>query len=101
MDYAFLAIEDIKLNQLTFNWNDRLQPLIKSSEIKLQKDKDYWIYKLKERRGKLSVQINETIAKVKDFRQKDRIADAENYLNELNVIKLEIEEFNNEVKYFS
>jgi hypothetical protein len=100
MDYAYLSDEDIRLNKLTFNWNENIQPLLKSSEAKLQRDKDFWIYRLKERRGKLSVRISDVLARVKDFRLKDRIADAENYLGELEAIELEIEEFNNEVFLF-
>ena len=97
MDYAFLIKEDVKLNNITFTWVDRIQPLLKTKEIKLQKEKEYWIYRLKERRGKFSMALNECLSKVKEFKQKDRVADAEIYITELHQISDNIEEFNKEV----
>ena len=98
MDYAFLKKEDIKLNNVTFRWTDRIQPLLKAKEIQLLKDKEFWIYKLRERRGKFSMLLNECLGKVKEFKQKDRVADAETYIAELEKISNNIEEFNKEVK---
>ena len=64
MDYAFLKKEDIKLNNVTFRWTDRIQPLLKAKEIQLLKDKEFWIYKLRERRGKFSMLLNECLGKL-------------------------------------
>lgn len=98
MDYAFLPREDIKLNEYTFTWNDRIQPLLKSAEIKLHKEKEYWINRLKERRGKFSIALNECLARIKEFKTKDRVADAEMYIAELQQIAQNIEEYNKEVR---
>lgn len=98
MDYAFLKKEDLKLNNTTFTWTDRIHPLLRAKEIQLLKEKEYWIYKLRERRGKFSLQLNDCIDEVKLFKQKDRVADAEAYIAELEKISANIEEFNKQVK---
>ena len=94
MDYAFLAKEDLKLNNITFTWTDRINPLLRAKEIQLLKEKEFWIYKLKEKRGKLSLALNDCLVKVKEFKQKDRVAEAENYIQDLEQISQNIEEFN-------
>jgi dynein heavy chain, axonemal len=98
MDYAFLKKEDIILNNITFRWTNKIQPLLKAKETQLLKEKEIWIYKLRERRGKFSLQINECLGKVKEFKQKDRVAEAEIYIGELEQISNSIEEFNKEVE---
>ena len=37
LDYATLPEEDIKLNDTTFSWPDRILPIISYSEMRLRK----------------------------------------------------------------
>ena len=53
LDYATLPEEDIKLNDTTFSWPDRILPIISYSEMRLRKKNEqvgelvviYWVYK--------------------------------------------------------
>jgi hypothetical protein len=97
IENAIFSKEDIKWNTYTFTWLDNLQPLISSTEIQLLKERDTWILKLKEKRVKLQVKLNECLIKVKELKQKERISDVENICQELDIISHDVEECQKEV----
>lgn len=71
--------------------------MLKNTEIKLLKEKDSWIYKLREKRGKLSVRLSDCFSVVQEFKTRDKLFEAEQIHRELMDISAEIEEFNKEV----
>lgn len=92
-----MSREDLKWNNYTFTWYDNIQPMLKNTEIKLLKEKDSWIYKLREKRGKLSVRLSDCFSVVQEFKTRDKLFEAEQIHRELMDISAEIEEFNKEV----
>jgi hypothetical protein len=65
IDNSILTPDDIKLNTMTINWPDRIQPILKDNEEKLLKEKDYWLIKLRDRKNKLVMQLNECLIKIR------------------------------------
>lgn len=97
LDYVFFSKEDLKWNNYTFTWHDNIQPILKNAEIKLLKEKDTWIYKLRDKRGKLSIRLSECLNRVKEFRLRDRISEAEDINRDLKEITVELDQFYKEV----
>lgn len=97
LDYAIMSKDDLKWNNYTFTWYDNIQPMLRNTEIKLLKEKDTWIYKLRDKRGKLSIRLSDCINRVREFKLRDKIFEAEQINKELKDMTLEIEEFNKEV----
>ncbi|XP_071960977.1 dynein axonemal heavy chain 3-like [Antedon mediterranea] len=94
MDYAYLPKDDIMLNDNTFTWPNRIIPLIRNSETKLQKEHDYAVSKLNDWKKKFTARIKkEIIDEVKSFKSKDRMSEANSYQDALNVIGQKLEEF--------
>ena len=46
LDYATLPEEDIKLNDTTFSWPDRILPIISYSEMRLRKKNEQVWFKI-------------------------------------------------------
>ena len=97
VDYAFFSPEDIRWNNHTFTWYDNIQPILRNAEVKLLKEKDNWISKLRDKRAKLTMKLNECLARVKEFKQRDKISDAEAIVTELQQMSADIEEYIKEV----
>ncbi|XP_077987554.1 dynein axonemal heavy chain 3-like isoform X2 [Glandiceps talaboti] len=93
MDYSYLSKDDILLNDNTFTWSDRVVPIIRNSEMKLQKEHDIAVQKLLDWQIKFSGRIDEVAQQVKAFRHKDRMSEADNYLGQLHAISKKMEEF--------
>jgi hypothetical protein len=85
--------DDYKWNTYTFTWYQNIQPIVMNSEIKLLKEKDIWLAKLKEKRVQLAHDLTECLIRVKEFKQKDRISDADAICSELDAIKNEVNEY--------
>jgi hypothetical protein len=100
IDYGYFTNDDLKWNNFTFTWHERIQPIMFNTEIRLAKEKEFWIMKLREKRGKLSVKLSDCFNRVKEFKFKDKIADAEIIAKEIKGIGIEIEEFLKEVCSF-
>ncbi|XP_030856161.1 dynein heavy chain 3, axonemal-like [Strongylocentrotus purpuratus] len=96
MDYAYLNKEDLMLNDQTFTWPDRIMPIIRNSEMKLQKEHDYAVSKLNDWQKKFAVRIKEVMDQVKAFRTKDRMSEAQDYLDKLIDIQLKLDDFYSE-----
>ncbi|XP_071486244.1 dynein axonemal heavy chain 3-like [Diadema antillarum] len=93
MDYAYLIKDDIMLNDQTFTWPDRIMPIIRNSEMKLQKEHDMAVSKLRDWQKKFAARIKEVMDQVKTFRTKDRMSEAQDYLNKLIDIQLKLDDF--------
>ncbi|KAL5013226.1 hypothetical protein ScPMuIL_007496 [Solemya velum] len=74
LDYAYLPKDDILLNNNTFSWAERIVPIVKNT---LEK--------------KFKQQLDEVARSIKDFVQKDRMFEAEQYKTELDDIARKIE----------
>nr|XP_054750956.1 dynein axonemal heavy chain 3-like isoform X12 [Lytechinus pictus] len=93
MDYAYLKKDDLMLNDQTFTWPDRIMPIIRNSEMKLQKEHDYAVSKLNDWQKKFAVRIKDVMDQVKAFRTKDRMSEAQDYLDKLIDIQLKLDDF--------
>ncbi|XP_033642613.1 dynein heavy chain 3, axonemal-like [Asterias rubens] len=93
MDYATLPKDDLMLNDTTFTWSDRIVPIIRNSETKLQKEHDIAVSKLSDRQRKFQLRLNEVLEMVKGFKTKDRMSEAQDYLLKLKDIQRVLEEF--------
>ena len=98
VDYAFFSSEDVRWNNYTFTWYDNIQPILRNAEVKLLKEKDNWINKLRDKRAKLTMKLNECLTRIKEFKQRDKISDAEAIVTELQQMSADIEEFIKEVR---
>ncbi|CAF0857841.1 unnamed protein product [Brachionus calyciflorus] len=96
VDYALFSKEDLKWNNYAFTWYDNIQPMLLNTELKLLKEKDDWIFRLKDKRSKLSLKIDDCFSRVKELRNKDRISDAKQIKSDINFISQEIEEYSKE-----
>ena len=65
--------------------------------MKLQKEHDYAVSKLNDWQKKFAARIKEVMDQVKAFRTKDRMSEAQDYLDRLVEIQLKLDEFYNEV----
>ncbi len=97
LDYGFYTNEDLRWNTHTLTWYDNIQPMISSTEMILLRQKDLWISRTKQKCSKLFIKINDILSRVKEFKQKDKIADAEIILKDLDRIKEELDECIKEV----
>ncbi|XP_064605237.1 dynein axonemal heavy chain 3-like isoform X2 [Liolophura sinensis] len=96
MDYAYLEKDDMLLNDNTFTWPDRIIPMIKNTEMKLQKEHEYATMKLRDWQNRFKSTLQEIAKRLKEFNTKDRMAEAELYLEELTDIGKKLEEYNKE-----
>lgn len=97
LDYGFFTNEELRWNTHTLTWYDNIQPMISSTEMILYRQKDLWISRTKQKRSKLFLKTNDISTRVKDFKQKDKITDADAILKDLNKIKEELDECIKEV----
>ena len=97
LDNTLLSNEDIKLHNLTFTWYNKIQLIFNAAQIKLLNEKETWINKLIDRRGRINLKLNENYQKVKEIKTKDKISDAEHIVNFLKKISLELAEITKEV----
>ena len=49
MDYALLPEDDIKLNSMTFNWPDRMEPIFEVAQMRLNSKREQAENALKKR----------------------------------------------------
>ncbi|XP_041110137.1 dynein heavy chain 3, axonemal-like isoform X2 [Polyodon spathula] len=93
LDFAALSKEDVILNGNTFSWPDRIVPIIKNSEIRLQKEHDQAVQRLGQRQGEFSRCLAEVALLVKEFQRRERLAEAQQYVERLRDIGLTIQGF--------
>eukprot|EP00795_Rhopilema_esculentum_P000293 gene293-9945_t len=93
VDYADLTEEHIHLNYTTFNWNEKLQPLIKNSEMRMLREQETAMNKLKERRGRFEMKLSEAQRIVVEFKNRERMSDAPQYVEVFDQLKRRVEEF--------
>ncbi|XP_031754732.1 dynein heavy chain 3, axonemal [Xenopus tropicalis] len=91
-DYAPLSKEDIIINGNTFSWPERIIPIIKSSETRLQRAHDAALAKLSQWQKDFSKRLADVAAEVKEFQRKERMSEAPAYLQKLNAINGKIQE---------
>ncbi|XP_053376707.1 dynein axonemal heavy chain 3-like [Mercenaria mercenaria] len=96
MHYGYLPKDDILLNNNTFSWAERIIPMITSTELKLQKEHDYYSNKLIDWQKRFQTQLDTVAKQLKDFSGKDRMSEAEVYTAELKDIQDKIEFFQEE-----
>ncbi|KAL3852322.1 hypothetical protein ACJMK2_015979 [Sinanodonta woodiana] len=96
MDYAELPSGDILLNNNTFTWSKRILPMITSTELKLQREHDYYVNKLRDWQKKFQQELDAVAKQLKDFQHKERASEADNYVAELKGIQSKIEYFQEE-----
>ncbi|XP_078090943.1 dynein axonemal heavy chain 3-like [Mustelus asterias] len=96
MDYASLSKKDIVLNGNTFSWPERISPLIKNSEMRLQREHDVAVSKLLHWQDDFTKRIAETAALLKKFQKKDRMSEAQQYVYKLEDISTRLREFTEE-----
>ncbi|XP_067861511.1 dynein axonemal heavy chain 3-like [Heptranchias perlo] len=96
VDYASLSKKDIILNGRTFSWPERINPMIRNSEMRLQREHDVAVSKLVHWHNDFTKRINKTAALVKEFQKKDRMSEAQQYMGKLQDISRTIEEFTQE-----
>ncbi|KAL4226016.1 hypothetical protein ACF0H5_014003 [Mactra antiquata] len=96
MQYAYLPKDDILLNNNTFSWADRILPMITSTELKLQKEHDYYTNKLVDWQKRFQAQLDAVAKQLKDFSGKDRMSEAESYMAELKELQSKIDFFHEE-----
>ena len=97
LSHNYLEQKDIKLNHQTFSWPDRIMPMIKNMEQKLTKEHDIAVNRLNNWKKEFTTTLNNTLKEVQDFKTRDRMSEAENYLLTLQEIAKKIEGFQQEV----
>jgi hypothetical protein len=75
-------------------------PIFRDTEINLNREKDVWILKLRDKSINLFLNMNDCMDRIKNLKRHDRISDALAIVDELNQIKNEIENFFKEVTIF-
>ncbi|XP_068129764.1 dynein axonemal heavy chain 3-like [Hyperolius riggenbachi] len=93
MDYASLSKEDIILNGNTFSWPQRIIPIISSSETRLQREHDGALARLAQWQKDFTKRLADVLIEVKDLQKKDRMSEANTYVQKLNTINRRIQEF--------
>ncbi|XP_041348477.1 dynein heavy chain 3, axonemal-like isoform X2 [Gigantopelta aegis] len=96
MDYAYLPRDDIVINNNTFTWPDRIMPIIQNTEAKLQKEHDYAIMKLRDWKRKFQASLDDIEKKIRLFYSRDRMAEAEKYVTELDDMEKKLAELKTE-----
>ncbi|XP_032809855.2 dynein axonemal heavy chain 3-like isoform X2 [Petromyzon marinus] len=84
MDYTYLSKEDLILNGNTFSWPVRILPIIRNSELRLQKQHDAAVSGLAQRRAELERRVAAVASAVRDFARRDRLAEAAAHLARLD-----------------
>lgn len=98
IENAFFTTEDIRLNNLTFTWYEKIQPIFDAAQIKLLNEKEIWINKLKERRLKINFKLIEYHHQVKELRFKEKLHEAESIVQSLKNLSFDLNEISKEVK---
>eukprot|EP00062_Callorhinchus_milii_P022724 gi/632980863/ref/XP_007907272.1/ PREDICTED: dynein heavy chain 3, axonemal-like [Callorhinchus milii] len=93
MHHSLLSKEDILLNGKTFSWPERIGPILRNSEMRLQREHDLAASKLVQWHNDFTRRIAETAAIVKEFQRKDRMSEAQLCLDKLEEINKIIENF--------
>nr|XP_026694595.1 dynein heavy chain 3, axonemal isoform X2 [Ciona intestinalis] len=93
MEYAILSKEDVLLNDNTFSWPERIIPIIRNSEQRLQKEHDLKVSKLNTWQRGLETRIQDVAEIVRDFQRKERMGEAQRYVDALNKIQEKITGF--------
>ncbi|XP_038666815.1 dynein heavy chain 3, axonemal-like [Scyliorhinus canicula] len=93
VDYTSLSKKDIVLNGNTFSWPERISPLIRNSEMRLQREHDVAVSKLVQWQNDFIKRIAEAAALVKKFQKKDRMSEAQQYVQKLEDINRRLKEF--------
>ncbi|XP_055958183.1 dynein axonemal heavy chain 3 [Patella vulgata] len=96
MDYAYLSSEDISVNSSTFKWPDRIIPIILNTETKLQKQHEMAVKNLANRKDRFCEDIRRVAESVREFKQKDKIPEAETYHTQLQELGVKLEVFKEE-----
>ncbi|ESO88893.1 hypothetical protein LOTGIDRAFT_125424 [Lottia gigantea] len=78
MDYGYLSSEDLSVNNTTFKWPDRIIPIILNTKEKFLEE------------------IKRVTESVKEFKQKDKIPEAETYHQQLQELGVKLEGFKEE-----
>ena len=128
MDYAYLVKDDVLLNGTTFSWPERIMPMIHNtcvgcfcvcicykcyrvfltnletkniscSELKLGREHDIATSRLRDQKRRFLEALTRTQKQVVEFKSKDRMGDAESYVQLLEEIAKKLEHFNQEVRW--
>jgi len=83
LDYATLPEEDIKLNDTTFSWPDRILPIISYSEMRLRKKNEQATDNLSGWKKEFQERVNKAVEDTEAFRTKDRLTEAPTYVEQL------------------
>jgi len=83
LDYATLPEEDIKLNDTTFSWPDRILPIISYSEMRLRKKNEQATDNLSGWKKEFQERVNKAVEDTEGFRTKDRLTEANTYCEQL------------------
>ena len=83
LDYATLPEEDIKLNDTTFSWPDRILPIISYSEMRLRKKNEQATDNLSGWKKEFQERVNKAVEDTEAFRTKDRLTEAQTYCDQL------------------
>ncbi|XP_051776026.1 dynein axonemal heavy chain 3-like isoform X1 [Erpetoichthys calabaricus] len=98
MGCTHLSKEDIILNGNTFSWPDRIVPLMKNSKTRLQREHDKAVQRLHQRQREFSQRMAEVAKLVKGFQRRDRMSEAQQYVEQLQGISGTIQGFIEEKK---
>ncbi|KAG2469298.1 DYH7 protein, partial [Polypterus senegalus] len=98
MDCTHLSKEDMILNGNTFSWPDRIVPLMKNSKTRLQREHDKAVQRLHQRQREFSQRMAEVAKLVKGFQRRDRMSEAQQYVEQLQRINGTIQGFIEEKK---
>ncbi|XP_067685210.1 dynein axonemal heavy chain 3-like [Haliotis asinina] len=93
MEYGILPSNDIIINNNTFTWPDRIMPIVRNTENKLQREHDMAVSRLKDKKKKFAVELADAARKVAAFSTRDRMSEAKQYKAELDEIASRLETF--------
>nr|XP_015207526.1 PREDICTED: dynein heavy chain 3, axonemal-like [Lepisosteus oculatus] len=93
LEWGCLSREELILYSNTFSWPHRVAPILHNSEVQLQRQRDQAVQRLRARQGALAGRLSETAALIKGFQRKERMAEAQRYVEQLQDISWTIQGF--------
>ncbi|XP_053575219.1 dynein axonemal heavy chain 3-like [Bombina bombina] len=93
MDYASLSKEEMILNGNTFSWPERIIPIIRNSETRLQRERDTALEKLSQWQKDFTKRLADLTTEVREFQKKQLMTEANVYVHKLNAISAKIQEY--------
>ncbi|XP_063719575.1 dynein axonemal heavy chain 3-like [Symsagittifera roscoffensis] len=96
LEHTFLSKDDLILNATSFSWPERILPIVRNSELRIMKERDAALDKLRSQQKDFTARLNATLQQVKDFRSKERMGEAERYVSELQQIDESVKQYEEE-----